>query len=174
MNEEILRKDYADSDERIDQLEKELMENADLFEMPLHHSFVPGFYIRTIFMPKGIGKVNIVTTLIHSSLHPFHISQGKISVQINKEEWETLEAPYSGITEPGTRRVIIIHEDCIFTTFHPISADEQPKENTKEAADAAVERIVKRISQEHVNKHVGGVLKNNVVYNKLENETQFY
>jgi hypothetical protein len=29
-----------------------------------------------------------------------------------------VEAPYFGITEPGTRRVLVMLEDTVWTTFH--------------------------------------------------------
>ena len=30
----------------------------------------------------------------------------------------TIEAPYNGITEPGTKRAIYTHTDCVFITVH--------------------------------------------------------
>jgi hypothetical protein len=32
---------------------------------------------------------------------------------------QMIEAPFTGITKPGTRRVLLIVEDTIWTTFHP-------------------------------------------------------
>jgi hypothetical protein len=34
----------------------------------------------------------------------------------------TLSAPYTGITKENTRRVALVHQDCIFTTFHVTNA----------------------------------------------------
>jgi hypothetical protein len=34
----------------------------------------------------------------------------------------TVSAPYSGITKANARRVVYVHEDCIFTTFHVTQA----------------------------------------------------
>ena len=37
---------------------------------------------------------------------------------ITEDGLETIEAPYQGITKPGTKRVIYTHTDCVFTTVH--------------------------------------------------------
>jgi hypothetical protein len=37
---------------------------------------------------------------------------------------QTLEAPASFISEPGTKRVVFTHEDAIWTTIHPNPTDE--------------------------------------------------
>jgi hypothetical protein len=70
-------------------------------------------YIREIFMPAG----TVVTTLTHKTNHPFVLTKGKLSVW-NNGEVEHLEAPHVGITQPGARRLIIIHEDATWITFH--------------------------------------------------------
>jgi hypothetical protein len=33
-----------------------------------------------------------------------------------------VSAPYCGITKANARRVVLVHEDCIFTTFHVTKA----------------------------------------------------
>ena len=84
--------------------------------LPLKHSFTPGMYIREIFMPAG----TILTTQIHKTEHPFVISKGRCLVYLNHENgWKEFVAPHSGITYPGTRRILFILEDTIWTTFHP-------------------------------------------------------
>jgi hypothetical protein len=66
-------------------------------------------------MPAG----TLLTSKIHKTEHPFIVSKGKLNVFLNGE-MQYIEAPYSGVTKPGTRRVIYILEDCIWTTFHPL------------------------------------------------------
>jgi hypothetical protein len=83
---------------------------------PLKHRFTPGMYIREIFMPAGA----VLTSQIHKTEHPFVISKGRCLVYLNNEhEWKELVAPHTGITYPGTRRILVILEDTIWTTFHP-------------------------------------------------------
>ncbi len=83
-------------------------------EMPLENSFHHGVYIRTIFMPKGA----FVVSRKHLTEHPFTVSKGKAEVWGENGPSVMIEAPYSGITKPGTRRYLLIHEDCVWTTFH--------------------------------------------------------
>jgi hypothetical protein len=97
----------------IDALQRELGKLPQV-HCPLHHSFVPGFYIRQIYMPKG----SLVISKIHNAQHPYVITRGRVSVWIEGEGVKHLRAPHTGITQPGTRRVIYIHEDCLWTTFH--------------------------------------------------------
>ena len=41
-----------------------------------------------------------------------------MAVFIEGVGWTKLVAPYTGITKPMTRRVLLIEQDCIWTTFH--------------------------------------------------------
>ncbi|HEY1107424.1 MAG TPA: hypothetical protein VGE76_02290, partial [Opitutaceae bacterium] len=63
----------------------------------------------------------IVTSKIHKTEHPFVITQGRVSVYSENDGAQHLRAPYTGITRPGTRRILVIHEDTVWTTFHPTS-----------------------------------------------------
>lgn len=102
------------NDNRIDQLEKVMITDCPAVDCPLTHRYTKGLYIREIFMPKG----TLITSKIHKTQHPFTISQGSVMVSVDGQAWEKLSAPYTGITQPGTRRVLYILEDCIWTTYH--------------------------------------------------------
>lgn len=91
-----------------------LMSQMPPVECPVEHFFTPGLYTRQIFMPAG----SLVASRIHKFEHPFVISKGRVLVHIDGGESILLEAPYTGITLPGTRRLLYIVEDCIWTTFH--------------------------------------------------------
>lgn len=83
---------------------------------PVTHRFTPGLYIREIFMRKSL----VVSSHIHKTEHPFVVSQGKLLVYREDQNKSALiEAPHTGITKPGTRRLLVILEDTIWTTFHP-------------------------------------------------------
>lgn len=119
--------------DRIDQLE------GKLAELPQHdfkviHRFTPGLYIREIHMEAGC----LLTSKIHKTEHPFVISKGKVSVWTNEGDEEILEAPHTGITQPGTRRVLLVHEFCVWVTFHPTKLKD-------------VDKIEKKIIQKHIN-----------------------
>lgn len=80
---------------------------------PLKHTFVEGAYVREIFMPKG----TLCTSKIHKFRHPYFIMKGDCSVYTDKGIVR-LKAPYHGITEPGTKRILYMHEDTIWVTVH--------------------------------------------------------
>lgn len=100
-------------DEILDRCEDVIrkMEEADC---PLVHSFTPGMYVRQIFIPAR----TVLTSRIHLTEHPYVISKGDISVWTKETGCVRLKAPHSGITKPGTRRLLFAHDDTIWTTFH--------------------------------------------------------
>ena len=64
-------------------------------------------------MPKDL----VVSTKIHTKNHPFFIMKGEASIYSDNGV-ERIKAPYHGITEAGTKRVLYIHEECTFITVH--------------------------------------------------------
>ena len=77
------------------------------------HNFADGQYIRTIVMPKGL----LLSTKIHNQNHPFFIMTGEVSI-FSEQGVQQIKAPYHGITKRGTKRVLYVHEECIFITVH--------------------------------------------------------
>ena len=63
---------------------------------------------------------SLIFSRIHIETHPFMITKGKVSVYDGKSI-EVLEAPYKGVTIAGTKRVLFIHEETTWVTFHPVS-----------------------------------------------------
>jgi len=80
---------------------------------PLKHTFADRLYIRQITMPKGL----LVTSKIHKFAHPYFILKGDVSV-LTEEGTVRIKAPYSGITSPGTKRLIYNHEETVWITVH--------------------------------------------------------
>lgn len=75
-----------------------------------------GLYSREINLSKG----TLLTSKIHRQHHQFIISKGSILVtNVLTDETELMVAPYHGITYPGTRRVLYVFEDTVWTTMHP-------------------------------------------------------
>ena len=124
------------NDDRIDELELSIIQNLEKVECPLVHRFTEGMYIREIFMPKD----SLITSKIHLTEHPFTISKGKVAVCIDGDNWQEFEEPYTGITKSGTRRVLYVIEDCIWTTYHLNPNNEQD-----------LEKIEDRIIEKHTN-----------------------
>jgi len=104
-------------------------------------------YIREIFMPAG----SLITSKVHKTEHPYIVSYGKVAVSIDSNDWDEITAPYTGITKPGTRRVLYIIEDCIWTTFHRV---DDMKSEYNDLNDDEKENIVKEIEEKILEPHI--------------------
>lgn len=120
------------TNEKIDELEASMIENFPIIDCPLVHRFTDGLYVREIFMPAG----SLITSKIHKTQHQYFILSGAVSVWIDEGEEVYLKAPYIGITEPGTRRVLYVWEDCIWATSHP----NPDNENLNEIEERIIEK----------------------------------
>lgn len=142
-----------ENDEIVDNIEAAMMQLPDeLIDGPLVHKFTDGMYIREIFMPAG----SLWTSKIHKTEHPYVVSYGKAAVSIDAQEWYEITAPYTGITNPGTRRVLFIIEDCIWTTFHRIDGMKSEFNNlSEEEINKIVEEIEDKILEPHINQITG-------------------
>lgn len=106
---------------------------------PVKHLFTPKMYIREVVMPAD----TVAVSKIHNSCHPFVVSKGRYAVY-NSENNETvlIEAPFTGMTKPGARRVFHVLEETILTTFHPMDfITGEENEWTDEQKDAIAQRI---------------------------------
>jgi hypothetical protein len=145
-----------ENDNIVDNLEAAIMQFPDeLVEGPLVHKFTDGMYIREIFMPAG----SVWTSKIHKTEHPYVVSYGKAAVSIDAQEWYEITAPYTGITKPGTRRVLYILEDCIWTTFHRIDGI---KSEYNDLSDQEIEVIVKEIEDKILEPHINQITGSDV------------
>ena len=102
--------------EKIEALKQAMLALPDEVKLPFHnrHDFCPGLYARTIFMEAG----SVVISKVHKTQHFFVCVQGSCTVVDSHGTRQLIEAPYLGVTMPGTERALHIHEDCIWTTFH--------------------------------------------------------
>ena len=89
------------------------MLGMDQVEIATVHRFTDGIYAREITIPEGVCLVGAR----HKTRHFFIVSQGECIIN-DGYNITTLEAPYMGITEPGTKRAITALYDTVFTTFH--------------------------------------------------------
>lgn len=106
---------YELEHDKVDALEVYMLLNGELRDFPLVNRFTNGMYIRDLFMPAG----SLLTSYIHATHHPFTILTGRISVYEIGRGVNHYKAPHFGITKPGARRVLYVHEDTRWLTFHP-------------------------------------------------------
>lgn len=104
---------YGDPNDLHNMLDYE-MEKYEQIECPVTHRFTPGLYIREIHMPAN----SIISSLLHLTTHPYVVTKGEFSVWYHDKPTIRIKAPYKGITEAGTRRLLFIHEDTDWMTFH--------------------------------------------------------
>lgn len=93
----------------------ELREAKEKKDYRTLHTFTKGLYCRQILMPAG----DLIISEIHETQHQYVVLMGSLSVWTYSEGWKRIEAPHAGVTEPGTRRILLIHEDCVWQTYHP-------------------------------------------------------
>lgn len=82
-------------------------------DLPLAHTFAPGAYARTIFIPRD----TLLVGKIHKHAHLNMLMQGTVSVA-TEEGPMLLQAPKVLVSKAGTKRVVYAHEDVIWTTVH--------------------------------------------------------
>jgi hypothetical protein len=136
-----------ENDNVLDELEVSMLEKCEPVHCLTTHKFTDGMYIREIFMPAG----SLITSKVHKTEHPYIVSYGRVAVSIDAQEWDEITAPYTGITVPGTRRVLYIIEDCIWTTFHRIDG---MKSDYNDLNDEEKEGIVKEIEEKILEPHL--------------------
>jgi hypothetical protein len=149
-----------DANTLIDELEVAMLKHEPV-DCPLAHTFLPGMYIREIFMPKGKdGKETWVTSQVHNTMHPYFIMKGKVAVYSENDKVQIIEAPFRGVTKPNTRRVIKILEDCIWATVHV--TDIVPKDDSEESILEAARLVGEKILLPYENVLLNGHYENNV------------
>lgn len=104
--------------DKLDTLEAQMI-NMPQVECPVVHHHIPGFYIRETHIPAG----SFIISKIHLQRHNYSISKGRVTVRDEKGEIKELKAGDYGITEPGTRRALYVHEDIVWSTAHPVFTD---------------------------------------------------
>jgi hypothetical protein len=100
---------------KMDELEKKMAESDELLVFPLTHRFTDGLYSREVSLGAGC----LVTSKTHKVQHQFFLLKGSVLVWNNEGDAQYIQAPFVGITEVGTRRVVYAIEDSVWITCHP-------------------------------------------------------
>jgi hypothetical protein len=82
-------------------------------ELKVIHHFSKGVYARELHIPAGV----ILTGEIHKFANLNILSKGKIQVLVG-ETVQEIEAPYTIVSPPGTKRIAYAITDCVWTTIH--------------------------------------------------------
>jgi quercetin dioxygenase-like cupin family protein len=119
-DEEFLIKLEKSIGDKMDEIEAKMVANNDLLVFPLVHRFTDGLYSRQVELKQG----TLVTSKTHKVQHQFFLLSGSVLVWNNDGEAILLQAPYVGITEVNTRRLVYCMEDCVWVTCHPNATNE--------------------------------------------------
>ena len=82
-------------------------------EWPLDHIICNKTYVRQITLPKGA----LLTGRVHNYDHTSIISTGDVSVLTN-EGITRITGPATWVSKAGTKRLIYVHEETIWSTIH--------------------------------------------------------
>ena len=101
-------------------------------DFPLQHTFAPGVYVRTIFIPKG----SVLVGKIHRHAHANILIVGTVRVMTEMDgEFEMTGPLPPMVSEPGTKRAVLALTDTVWTTIHPNPT------NTRDLAELEAEII---------------------------------
>lgn len=102
---------------------------AKLLALPNHtteaeqlmHHFTDGVYARTVLMRAG----ELLTGKIHKHEHLVIVSSGRARVVSEEFGAKDIIAPCIFKSPPGVKRALLILEDCVWTTIHKNSDNEE-------------------------------------------------
>lgn len=112
----------------------------------------PGLYSREILMPAGM----LCTSKIHKTHHQFIVSEGAATVYNTLDDSTVIyKSGDHGITLPGTRRVLYIHETCRWTIFHPSNKIKKGFERLSKSEQQVIfDSIFADLTQEYNNPYL--------------------
>ena len=90
-----------------------LMRQQPQIELEVKNYFAYRTYIRELYIPQGV----MLTGKIHKYSQFNILIKGEMSVLVG-DEVKRIKAPFHIISEAGTKRIAIAHEDCIWITIH--------------------------------------------------------
>lgn len=90
-----------------------LMAQQPQVDLKVEHYFSEGVYARALEIPAGIQ----LTGKIHKFEQLNILAKGKMKVLVG-DYYKTVEAPFIVVSPPGTKRIAIALEDCVWITVH--------------------------------------------------------
>jgi len=108
--------------EKVDRLYLALAASNDIRDIETKHLVSPGLYTRTAIVPAG----TLLISKTHLKEHQYVMSRGKIHMIDDLGEVKTLTGANIGRSKAGTRRVVYVEEEVVFTTAHPTTQTEIP------------------------------------------------
>jgi quercetin dioxygenase-like cupin family protein len=98
--------------DKVNIVEAEMLKHEQI-DIPVKHYFSQGVYAREITIPAGA----MVTGKIHKFEQLNILSKGEMSV-LTDDGVKRVQAPFTIVSPPGTKRIAIAHSECVWTTIH--------------------------------------------------------
>lgn len=110
---ELLIDDNLSTREKIFALEAMMKEHPEQLDLPVIHHFSFGVYGRELHIPAGV----VLIGEIHKFENLNILSKGEMTL-VTDDGIKRVEAPFTVVSPPGTKRAAIAHTDCVWTTIH--------------------------------------------------------
>ena len=120
------------------QAEIEKLPSIEPFVQVIHH-WAPGQYAREFRLaarPWGDERQALCIGKIHKHAHVNVVSKGRCTVY-TEDGLVEVEAPLTFISQPGAKRVVLLHEDLVWTTVHANPTDTRDLAQIEAAVIAA-------------------------------------
>jgi hypothetical protein len=134
--------------EQIERLEVELAQMPQCEIVPVHY-FADGLYAREITIPAN----TCLTGRVHKQEHINVVSKGEITVW-TEHGMKRLVAPFTFISQPGTKRAGYTHAETVWTTFHANPTNEENVEKVEELISEAPNEYVQALIAETKRKEI--------------------
>lgn len=92
---------------------EDIMRQMPQIKIPVQHYFSQGVYAREITIPAGV----TLTGDIHKFTQLNILSKGRMQVY-TEEGIREVEAPFTVVSPPGTKRIAHTLTECVWTTIH--------------------------------------------------------
>ncbi len=119
----------AQSEQQLFDIESAIAQ-CEQVQIEVKHKFAPGLYIRECHVPAGA----LIAGARHKTSHAFTLAKGVLYIIENDGSRKVVEAPFTGVTEVGTKRCAFAEEDSVFITYHPTD-----KTDIEEISDDLIE-----------------------------------
>lgn len=98
---------------QVERLESEIRAALPQVELTVRHHFSRGLYARELHISAG----TVLTGEVHKFENLNIMSQGDLSV-MTEDGIKRVQAPFTIVSPPGTKRAAYAHADTVWTTIH--------------------------------------------------------
>lgn len=133
-------------DEKLDALEALIREKSPPVECPVRHHFAPGLYAREMTIPAG----TVLTGKIHKTAALSIMSKGSLLLYDEDGSTRRVDAPFTYVAPPGTRRAAYAITETVWTVMHPTDSTDVAEIERQFIAQTPAEYLAFVAQQEQI------------------------